>query len=207
MDELELLKQDWKRQEEVLPKLSYKEIYQMILKKSSSSVKWIFIISILEFVLWASIDILVRVSGDYEKFEIYDLKGFSTVSTILSYVILGYFIVRFYLNYKRIQTTDSAKVLMQNILDTRKTVKYYVWTVISFLSLTAIILVSYLAIFTDKYKVDSSQEQVPVYIIIMITIIVLAIFMGIIALFYRIVYGILTRKLKRNYQELEKLEI
>ena len=39
MDELELLKKDWQKQGEQLPKLSYEEIYKMIWKKSSSLVK------------------------------------------------------------------------------------------------------------------------------------------------------------------------
>ncbi len=207
MDELELLKKDWKKQEDVLPKLSYDQIYRMILKKSSSMVKWIFIISILEFVLWASVDIIVRLTGNYDNLKGYDLETFSMISTILSYCILIYFMVRFYLNYKRIKTTDSAKVLMQNILNTRKTVRYYIWTIICFFILTTTFIVGYLAIFTDTYTSQSQQEQVPVFLIITITIVVLAFAMGIIALFYRIVYGILTRKLKRNYQELEKLEI
>ena len=51
VDELELLKKDWQKKDEYLPKLSYDEIYQMIWKKSSSIVKWIFYISIIEFVI------------------------------------------------------------------------------------------------------------------------------------------------------------
>jgi len=51
MDELDLLKKDWQNKEEHLPKLSYNELYNMIWKKSSSIVKWILIISILELVL------------------------------------------------------------------------------------------------------------------------------------------------------------
>ena len=51
MDDLDLLKEDWKKQEKSLPHLSYNEIYKMIWKKSSSIVKWIFVISILEFLL------------------------------------------------------------------------------------------------------------------------------------------------------------
>jgi len=50
MDELELLKKDWQKNDKEYPKLSYNDIYKMILKKSSSIVKWIFIISLLEFV-------------------------------------------------------------------------------------------------------------------------------------------------------------
>ena len=48
-DELELLKKDWQKKEFNVPELSYEEIHKMIWKKSSSIVKWILIISILEF--------------------------------------------------------------------------------------------------------------------------------------------------------------
>ena len=58
MDELELLKKDWQKKDEHLPKLSYNEIYTMIWKKSSSIVKWIFYISIMEFVFWIAIILL-----------------------------------------------------------------------------------------------------------------------------------------------------
>ena len=55
MDELELLKKDWQKEDSKYPKLSYDEIYRMILSKSSSIVKWIFIISLLEFAFWTLI--------------------------------------------------------------------------------------------------------------------------------------------------------
>ena len=37
MDELELLKKDWQKQEQQLPKLSFDEIYKMIWKKYEKS--------------------------------------------------------------------------------------------------------------------------------------------------------------------------
>jgi hypothetical protein len=52
MDELEVLKKEWQTREQEFPKLSSKEIYPMLLSKSSSLVKWIFYISIAELVLW-----------------------------------------------------------------------------------------------------------------------------------------------------------
>ncbi|WP_108803673.1 hypothetical protein [Aquimarina sp. Aq107] len=207
MDELELLKKDWKNQDEALPKLSYNEIYKMILKKSSSMVKWIFIISVLEFILWSSIDIIVRLTGQYEELEVLGLEGFSIITTILSYGILIYFMVRFYLNYKNIQTTDSAAVLMKNILNTRKTVKQYVWINISFLAITTLVVITYMAFYTDAYTSKSTDQEVPMYLIIVTSVIVLAIFIGLLALLYRLIYGILTRKLKKNYKELQKLEV
>ena len=47
MDELELLKKDWQRNSGDYPELSYDEIYKMSHAKSSSIVKWIFIICLL----------------------------------------------------------------------------------------------------------------------------------------------------------------
>ena len=50
MEGLDLLKKEWNK-ESNFPKITESEIYKMIHKKSSSIVKWIFIISILLFPL------------------------------------------------------------------------------------------------------------------------------------------------------------
>ena len=50
MDELEFLKQDWKRQEADLPVVSTDSLYTMIHKRSSSLMKWLLYVSIFEFV-------------------------------------------------------------------------------------------------------------------------------------------------------------
>jgi len=207
MDELELLKKDWKRQAQDLPKLSYEQLYQMILKKSSSVVKWLLIICIAEFVLWASLDIVFRQIGTLDDIEQYGLKNFTLISYILSYGILIYFIIRFYINYKRITTTDSAKVLMRNILNTRKTVKYYVWTNLSFISFSSFLSV-FLVYFNDSFSAETtSNEPIPVYVIVLTSILFIGAFIGVLALVYRLVYGMLTDKLKVNYEELERLEV
>ncbi len=210
MDELELLKQDWKKQNEGLPKLSYDEIYRMILKKSSSMVKWIFIISLLEFSFWILLEIIFRVNGfaGEEAIEKHGIDNNVIIPyTIFYYSVIVFFIVRFYLNYKKIQTTDSAKILMKNIINTRKTVKYYVWFNICFFAMSVFSLVIYLASFTTFYQEQSDLETIPVKVFVISAIVSGLFFVGIVALFYRLIYGILTRRLKRNYGELEKLEV
>ncbi|WP_378184871.1 hypothetical protein ACE939_08595 [Aquimarina sp. W85] len=206
MDELEILKQNWKKQEQSLPKLSYNDIYNMILKRSSSMVKWIFVISIMEFLLWGSLDIFFRVNGQYEEIKTSGMENYLTISSMVSYTILIYFIIRFYLNYKKIQTTDSAKVLMQNILKTRSTVKLYVWINLSFLAVLFLTTMLYSIFFSNDFQ-SSGQETVSVWIILGVSLLVIAIFITVIGLFYRLVYGILTRKLKKNYEELEQLQM
>ena len=126
MDDLDLLKKDWKKQEHSLPRLSYDEIYKMIWKRSSSIVKWIFVISIVEFLLGAVLNIFLADEEYWQQMEKYDLNEFMITVYIVSYLITFYFIYKFYKNYRRISTTDSASLLMKNILKTRKTVKYYI---------------------------------------------------------------------------------
>ena len=126
MDELELLKKDWKRQEDKLPRLTYDEIYKMVLKKSSSIVKWIFIISLLEFAFWTLISFVFKDSDAIQRFEGYNAQNIMIPLSIVGYIILVYFFYLFFRNYKPISATDNAKTLMENILRTRRTVKQYV---------------------------------------------------------------------------------
>ena len=127
MDELELLKKDWQKDDNNYPKLSYNEIYKMILKKSSSIVKWIFIISILEFVLWTVVSFLLKDADFNQKFKEYHAESIMIPFMILGYVIIAYFLYRFFMNYRTISVTDSAKVLMENILKTRRILKFKIY--------------------------------------------------------------------------------
>ncbi len=213
MDELELLKKDWKKEDKVYPKLSYNEIYNMILSKSSSIVKWIFIISILEFVFWLFISFGLKVSGFNSEIEgMEDNIGFIAIS-IFSYAVLAYFFYRFYINYKTINTTDNAKTLMENILKTRRTVKQYVF----FNLFVLVIGVSYMMPYAMKSDENSralletaqaNGELFKYYAgIAIVTLIGLVIAISVLLLFYWLIYGILLKRLNRNYFELKKLEV
>jgi len=210
MDDLDLLKKDWKKQEKNLPHLSYDELYKMIWKKSSSIVKWIFVISILEFLLGAILNIVLADDEYWEQMQKYELTEFVIAVYIISYLITFYFIFKFYKNYKRISTTDSASRLMKSILKTRKTVKYYIGFVlissgIVFL-VTLFIMIRSHALTTEataNMEFDTKQW----FIFIGGTLLALTITLGVIWLIYRIVYGILLRRLNKNYKELKKLEM
>ena len=139
MDELEFLRKDWKKQGSDFPKLSYNEIYKMIHKKSSSIVKWIFIICIAEFLFWGLITLSIPEStfAIYEKFN---LNTFLFIAQGLHYMVVFFFIYLFYKNYKTISVVDNTGLLMKNILKTRKTVNYYVYYNITLYILLSIIL-------------------------------------------------------------------
>ena len=214
MDELELLKKDWKKEDaERFPKLSFNDIYSMILKKSSSIVKWIFIISILEFVLWTLISFVLK-DADYNKrFESYHAENIMIPFMTLGYIILAYFFYRFFMNYRTISATDNAKKLMENILKTRKTVKQYVAFNLIYMAVSVFVV---LGIQFNKdeemislvEKATANGELFKFYAVtILIAVIASAVLIGLILGFYYIIYGILLKRLNHNYKELKRLEV
>lgn len=202
VDELELLKKDWQKQEATLPKLTKADIYPMLLKKSSSVVKWILIVSVIEFAFWILLTFGIKLDGEGAS-NVESAIG-STVeiaSTLIHLTALLFFVGWFYKNYKKIESTDSPKDLMYNILKTRKTVKYYIWFNIAFL------VVGSIAAFTIV-EINSPETIVVdnLMIAILAFIAIVGIFIGLLLLFYRLIYGILLRRLKSNYEELKKME-
>ena len=213
MDELELLKKDWQKEDSKYPKLTYDEIYKMILKKSSSIVKWIFIISLLEFALWTLVSFGLKDTESMKRFEQYDADMILIPITVLGYIILAYFFYLFFKNYKTISATDSAKNLMENILKTRRTVKYYVAFNLIYLVI-ATVVVLFIEFDQDQQLIgklneaSTNGEVFKFYATMIISIfVVLGIFIALLLLFYYLIYGLLLKRLNRNYKELKRLEV
>lgn len=212
MDELDLLKEKWQSSEQELPKLSYSEIYKMLLKKSSSIVKWIFIISILELLFWVGL-VLIMPESQMQLMEDMGLNNFATWSNIIHFSIIFVFIYYFYKNYCSIQVTDSTKKLMQAILKTRKTVRYFVYYNIGMFIISSIIVNIYFYMNIDTlYEVlDLAAKGVPSdnfgITFIVLQVVFGLLFVGLLMLFYYLIYGILLRRLKQNYRELKKMEV
>ena len=211
MDQLDKLKKEWQSREQELPKVSYNNIYKMLLKKSSSIVKWIFFISVIELLFWISLYFVIP----EDNIELMNEMGIGNImlySNIVHFIIFGIFIFLFYKNYQSIQVTDNTKVLMQNILNTRKTVRYFVYYNLGMFVLVSIAIDSYFYSRSDQlYEImDFANKGIPEegfatnFIISQIIVGVLVI--GLLIVFYRLVYGILLKKLNRNYKELEKMD-
>lgn len=213
MDELDLLKKDWKKNDTQYPKISEQEIYAMLHKKSSSIVKWIFIISVLEILLWTVISYFTADENYFKTLENYHIDTLMKVFTFVNYVVIGVFIFLFYKNFKSINTTDSVKSLMKSILKTRKTVQYYIWYNLGMIGLTFIIIM----IATFKYdnrineiavKASGSDSNTLFWVVLIgFTFIFFVIIFGLFWLFYRLIYGYLLRRLHKNFEELKKIDL
>lgn len=201
MDLLENYKKVWENQPEDTNKVSAVEIYKMAQLKSSSIVKWIFIIGIIEFLILNSMYFLIDLEEAMKVYENLGLKNFIFYSQIAAYIILIYFLTMFYRNYKKISAIESTKALMKKIIKTRKTVRNYV--LFNFAYLVLIMMVVTTVSINTSFDNLSTKE---VLLIIISTLIATLLILGLLWLFYQLIYGILLRKLNRNYKELAKLD-
>jgi len=204
MDELELLKKDWQRDNVAYPELSYNDIYKMSHAKSSSIVKWIFYISMIEL----GIGLLLTLVNPKIESQISFPAWVEWLSYASLFVII-WFIILFYKNYKTISATDSVRKLIKNILKTRRTVKHYI-----LFNLILAGIYSCVGLYIGYINESGGAEQFNAtahfkeYATLGVTIVLLsALIVGIIYGFYYLIYGILLRRLNRNYKELKKLEV
>jgi len=192
MDELDKLKNSWKKEENVYPKFSETDIYAMLHKKSSSEVKWILIISLIEFALWGSFSLLTSITGaDYSQALFLDVIDY------LHYVVLVVFIVAFYFNFRKISSQQPVRKLMQNIIRVRRIVKAYVFYMIGMITFG---LICGVIMYDDN---NPQESNTPIYIVAFVFIPLLVL---IIALVYNSLYGRLLKKLNNNYIELKKIK-
>lgn len=200
MDQLELLKKDWQKKDHSFPKLSKNELSTIIHKRSSSIVKWIFIISVLEFVIP---HLIILFTGDGDSSKIYDdlgLNSFKIASFSVYYIVIVVFIYLFYKNYKSISAQSNPKTLMHNIIKTRKIVKYYIWFNLSMFFIISVVILY--KVFNTTLFIDKIPEDANMLIVWLVSLIAITTIVVIFWLFYKLIYGILLNKLKSNYEEL-----
>ncbi|WP_299110434.1 hypothetical protein [uncultured Winogradskyella sp.] len=210
MDELELLKKDWKQNENQFESFSDSDIYKMSHKKSSTIVKTLFYISMAELVFWVLINFLPFVLSDRMKAQLEEISHswIYIGLNILSYAVIVAFVYLLWKAHNAISVTDNARKLMKSILKTRKIIKYYVLYNL-FIALISIPVSLYFTInehpeISEKLTNATSSQLI---VMSLISIGITAVFLLLIWLFYKLIYGILIKRLTRNYNELKKLEV
>lgn len=214
MEALDLLKKDWNKDH--YPKVSEGEIYGMLHKKSSSTVKWIFIISLIELSFGLILGLLLsftKYDADNTKFlKSIGIYTYYEVFITIIYIVVVYFIVKFYLMYKKVSTTDNTKHLMDSILKTRKTVQNYILFNLITFAFGFIALFSYVfKISSEKISLERTGKIIEISskgyaLTVLFIIIVTVIFTTIVWFFYKLLYGFLLKRLKNNFNELKKID-
>ncbi len=213
MEELDLLKKAWQKENYSSDQVSEGEIYKMLHQKSSSIVKWILIISIIEFIFWNFITVFITDDNYINKLKQYGIENLMLILNIVNYIIIIGFIIVFYKNYRSISITDATQQLMKNILKTKKTVQNYIWYNLAMIAIS--IIITLIMLFNHNPKMISlmdkeiSQGHHTYFICIctLISILFIILIIGLFWLFYRLIYGILLKKLFANYKELKKIDL
>ena len=127
---------------------------------------------------------------------------------VISYAVIFLFVYLLWKAQSAISVTDNARKLMKSILKTRKIIKYYVLFNI-FLALISFPIVLYLSI-NEHPEIQNqlnAATSTQLFAMSAVSIVIVAVFLLFFWLFYKLIYGILIKRLTRNYNELKKLEV
>ena len=205
MKELEDLKNKWAKQD-FSHSYSKEEIKGFLQKKSTHSIKWIFYLSIVEFLLYLGFPLLApNYLDSFDYYRSLNLFEFSIVTTVLGYVLLLYFMWRFFQNYKNISVANSIKDHLSAILNTRRAVNQYFYFNVAILIIFTIVVVI-AALERDKNMIALQEDNYSLLMIIFIIGLLIAIIISLFGLLYYFVYGRFLRPLKNNEKDLLKID-
>ena len=204
MKELDKLKQEWAKQN-FDQYFSKEDLQGFLHNKSAHSIKWIFYLSIIEFVLYLSFPLLVpNYLDSFAYYKSLNLFNFSIFTTLFGYLILLYFMWRFFKNYRKISVADSVKDHLSAILKTRRAVNQYFYFNVAVLIIFSIVVL--IAAFQFDKNMIALQEKNSSFIMIIFVIgAIISVILGVFGLLYYFVYGRFLRPLKQNERELKKI--
>lgn len=216
MEELDLLKKDWQK-EDAFAQVSEQDIYGMLQKKSSSIVKWIFYVSLIELGLGFLVGLILSFTKYEEESTNFINKlgiyNYTLCFNIILYVVIFYFILRFYKMYRKISVTSNAKELIVDILKTRKVVKQYIAFNLTSFAILLILAGSY-GVYRGYMDIAIKNGDLHPHLpltFILISGLILVVATGIMTFVfwfvYKLIYGALLKKLQKNHMELKKIDL
>lgn len=216
--DLDSFKKTWQEQP-VQQKYDNNEILKMLNRKSRNYVKYIFWISVVEFLFFTVLG-LFYIIQDKESNSFLsilerlgakkttELEGFLdsiyVVLKVLSLSITAYFVFKFYQNYKKIKIEENLKKFILRIIQFKKTVN-------AFILINILLLIAFTSVFTvfvfyilKTQHIEVNNSNLMIFIIGTIVSTALAVLL--IWLYYKIVYGIIMRKLDKNLKQLKDID-
>ncbi|WP_294250304.1 beta-carotene 15,15'-monooxygenase [uncultured Chryseobacterium sp.] len=216
--DLDSFKKTWQEQP-VQQKYGSSEILQMLNRKSRNYVKYIFWISVAEFLCFTLIGLFYIIQGKepnsflniLEKLGVRQTREMETafdaiylILKIMSLSVTAYFVYRFYRNYKEIRIEENLKKFILKIIQFKKTVN-------AFILINIVLLVIFTSIFTvfvvyilNTQNIELTNTTLAGFITGIVISTVFTVVM--VWLYYRVVYGIIIKKLDRNLTQLKEIE-
>ncbi|MFV0218754.1 hypothetical protein OBK23_03575 [Empedobacter falsenii] len=212
--ELDDLKSIWGsiKEEE---KFDQNQIFQMLKKKSSTTIKWLFIFTFFEFILFLVYNLYVLISGkNFFNNEVKTLVEEKTINnyeiaSVFSIVITFGFLVMAYRYFKKIDLNQSVVDLMKNIISFRRLVNLFI--LFTVLSLIVSSSPFYYELGQSIYLAKHAHDIQPILNnaaiygwIAIITAVAFIVIIG--TVYYGIIYFLFLRKLQQNMKELKEMK-
>ncbi|UOE38860.1 MULTISPECIES: beta-carotene 15,15'-monooxygenase [Chryseobacterium] len=216
--DLDSFKKTWQEQP-VQPKYDYNEILKMLNKKSRNYMKYIFWISVAEFLFFTVLALFYIIkSNDSESFlsilEKMGVKKDIELETklnhiyllikVLSLLVTGFFVVKFYLNYIKIKVQEDLKLFIIRIITFKKTVNAFILTNIGLLIVLILVLTGFAFYILNTQHIQLSNSEFTGFVAGIVASTILCIFL--IWIYYRLVYGIIMSRLDKNLKQLKEIE-
>lgn len=207
-NKLSVLKLAWVNLDFRKTYVEYSELKKLIQLNSNSIVKKIFIISLFEFAL--SILPFFLDGKEFFTKEILDIQNSRIMLYLdyLYYAIFIFFIIQFYLNFKKINANSNLNELSKNILKTRKSVYNYIYVSLIIFNLNSLVFAYLYLENNSSYKqfISHANSQNSPLLFQLIFYSILVVFLSAITysiwLIYKILYLKLIKKLDQNFHEL-----
>lgn len=215
---LDQYKKTWQEQP-IEQKYSNAEILKMLNKKSTNYIKYIVWISIFEFSFFLALTIYYLFNDEdvsnyllmLEKLGIKNspqiLSNFEHLyfaMKVLSLIVTGVFVVKFVLNFKRIKVESNLKKFILQIVKFKNTVNIFIITNILLLVVFTAIL-SYFVFHTlQAQNIDLPRDTSIGLLVGLLLTTLLSVLL--IWCYYRIVYGIIMKRLGTHLKQLKEIE-
>ncbi|OCK52706.1 beta-carotene 15,15'-monooxygenase [Chryseobacterium sp. CBo1] len=216
--DLDSFKKTWQEQP-VQPKYDDNEILKMLNKKSRNYMKYIFWISVAEFLFFSLMGIFYLVNSNefdsllniLEKMGVQrndtiqnSLDTIYLVIKILSLLVTGFFVIKFYQNYRKIKIEEDLKLFIIRIITFKKTVNAFILTNIGLLLIVIGALTAFAFYIFNSQQIHLSRSSLMSFIIAISVSTILCV--TLIWIYYRLVYGIIMSRLDKNLNQLKEIE-
>ena len=216
--DLDNFKKSWQEQE-VQPKYNSTEIEAMLNKSSRNYVKYILWISIAEFLIILCMNIYYTFLGDdsnsfikiLARLGVQNSRELQTsfgnlylILKVISLIITAFFVVSFYHNYRKINIESNLKKLILQIIRFKKTVNLFILANILLLIVFTAVLTIFTFIVLSQQNIHLTHPTLNGFVVGIIVMTILSIVL--IWIYYRVVYGIILKRLGKNLGELQKID-
>lgn len=214
-----ILKKTWQEQP-VSDGYDQSEIKAMLDRKSRNNVKYILWISIAEFLIFGFLNFTAWFSDNFHSnftniLNNLHIKNQSEIEfsldkiyiwiKILSLVISGIFVLMFYKSYKKINIESNLKKFIRQIIHFKNAVNFFIFINVLLVILFMVGFTGFLIFTINKQHINIDNPT----FFGLITGFVLGLLICVIFIFiyYKIAYGILLKRLSKNLEQLEKMDL